>query len=385
VHPETGLAAIKACGLASEFEARTIECAEAAIVADQHGTVVWSAEGDGMRPEISRHALTRLLLSRLPDECIEWEHKLVSVSASESADQNQARYALNFGSLQGEGEGRILTADLVIGADGAWSRTRTLLTETQPHYSGVHMITITIPDLTSRYPASLSALVGAGSLIAVGDGNAIISQRGAGGSARIYLVISTGDEDLGSSSGLESLPSSEVEHLLLSTTATGGKGGSKASWRNFSTWGPKPKELISRALADHAKTGDALDIRPMHMLPVGQLAWTHRASATLLGDAAHLMTPFAGEGVNLALRDALDLAGAITRAWDAAPGDNAEGHDSSPQERRNAFKAALDPLVQDFETAMIKRGEEAAEETWGNLQLFFGEDAAKKVAAMFQQ
>ncbi|KAJ2967727.1 hypothetical protein NUW58_g10382 [Xylaria curta] len=82
------------------------------------------------------------------------------------------------------------------------------------------------------------------------------------------------------------------------------------------------------------------------------------------------------------MRDALDLAGAITQAWDDTIGE--DSHDDSHADKGTAFKAALDPLIQDFEKAMIGRAEEAAKETWDNLQAFIGEDAANKVAALYQ-
>jgi 2-polyprenyl-6-methoxyphenol hydroxylase-like FAD-dependent oxidoreductase len=51
--------------------------------------------------------------------------------------------------------------------------------------------------------------------------------------------------------------------------------------------------------------------------------WTHRRGLTLLGDAAHLMSPFGGEGVNAAMRDAIELAARLAqpRDWDQAVAD----------------------------------------------------------------
>jgi len=426
--------------------------------------VLWSAEGDGTRPEISRHALTKLLLSRLPGECVRWGWKLVSAEADE--DGKGKGYNLTFSTPPSQSQGQPqeqesereqtkeattattaiqtetirIKADLLIGADGAWSRTRPLLTPTTPQYSGEQMIIATIPDLNTRYPA-LEAFVGKGSLIIAGDGNAAIGQRAAGGAVRFYFVISSqDDEDLAKTIGLDYLTRpSEVKELLLergrdnpeNISATnnedeneslGGqdkkkKGKITTHWRNFNTWGSLPKSLISTAIDEHFlhptadKLAKPIDMKPMYMLPVGKLAWPHRAGATLVGDAAHLMTPFAGEGVNLAMRDALDLASAIGTAWDVTynhenhddddDNSNDSGHqhqhqqqqrqqeeqrsESSQEPERDIFLGTLDPLLQDFEKEMINRGEAAAEETWTNLQLFFGEDAARKVASIFQQ
>lgn len=402
LHPETGLAALEACGLMNEFKARSVECGEAVVMADKDGSVLWSMESaDDTQPEISRHALTKLLLSKVPGECIRWEHQLTSarcnniLEASEQTTEEDYEYTLH---VEDRSTSRgpnaspdvEVTADLVVGADGAWSRTRSSLLDPQkpagkrsPVYSGVQMLTLDVADLSTRYP-ELSALLGLGSFFALGDGNVIIGQRGAHGAARMYLTVSTREDD---SLGMTATTAPGViQDMLLGSTATHSSDDNEdsnraRSWRNFSTWGPKLKELITVGLEDMAKRNGNLDIRGMYMRPVDELAWPHRAGVTLLGDAAHLMTPFAGEGVNLALSDAHGLARAITQAWDASV---RAGGDSLCGDKRRAFKRILDLLVQRVEKEMIAKAEESAQEAWDNLQVFIGKDAAKKAAALYE-
>ena len=45
--------------------------------------------------------------------------------------------------------------------------------------------------------------------------------------------------------------------------------------------------------------------------------WEALPNLTMLGDAAHLMPPYAGEGVNMAMLDALELSDCLTNS-DAA-------------------------------------------------------------------
>jgi len=81
---------------------------------------------------------------------------------------------------------------------------------------------------------------------------------------------------------------------------------------------------------------------------------------TLLGDAAHLMSPFAGEGANLAMFDGSELGLAIA----AHPGD---------------IEAALTA----YEEALFPRGEASAAESADSLDNMFGERGLEYMVEFF--
>jgi 2-polyprenyl-6-methoxyphenol hydroxylase-like FAD-dependent oxidoreductase len=86
------------------------------------------------------------------------------------------------------------------------------------------------------------------------------------------------------------------------------------------------------------------------------LEWEHKKGLTLIGAAAYLMTPFAGDGVNLAMVDALELAQGIISAWG---------------------KDILDDAVRDYEKKMFPRAKIIAKETWRNREIIFEKDAPR--------
>ena len=98
------------------------------------------------------------------------------------------------------------------------------------------------------------------------------------------------------------------------------------------------------------------------MLPLG-FKWKPHAGVTLLGDAAHLMTPFAGVGVNVALADALSLARALLKRK-AAP----EPH----------LKRSLAEALQEYEGPMFERAKENMNKTWVGLNNHFSADGIEE-------
>jgi 2-polyprenyl-6-methoxyphenol hydroxylase-like FAD-dependent oxidoreductase len=353
LHTESGLAAMQECGLWEGFQAATGDCSESQIVMNPEGVVVHSDDGGlTSRPEIARNALTKLLLQNLPENIIKWNHKITSVQSNRNATTGAIEITLDLG-VDGTA-----TYDFVVGADGAWSRVRRLLSDVLPSYSGEQFITATMRNVSTKYP-HLDKLCGSGSFSAIGHCNGIMSQRGPQDSIRAYAVITTPKEHWAEATGLKGKTATEMKPALLD------------DGKLFRNWAPKLKDLLSTACDEETldNPGCEADIKPMYMLPVGH-RWEHQTGATLIGDAAHLMMPWAGEGVNLALWDSLDLAHVLSAGLDV--------------EDAASWQAALDPRMREFEEAMQARAEEKAEETVQNKAMILSENGAQAFADFFK-
>ena len=294
-------------------------------MADKNATVLAHKRGkekEGVfdRPEIDRERLKKILLKSVPEECVRWGWHLREVTEDRR---------LRFDGRQ-EMEGPF---DLIIGADGAWSKVRERLNELKPVYSGVSGYEMVILDPPRTCP-HVDKMVGRGGFFGISDRKLLNAQRMGNNSLKVrswYLC-----------------PEGEAQADLDKY----GKKGTleKKILERYASWAPEMTELLKQADID------SLRHWTLYELPVGY-KWPHKIGFTLLGDAASLATPFSGEGVNKAMVDALDLADLIAKSQDQIE------------------NLTLDHAILRYEQLMFPRTEKLQTTTMANKENVFGPDA----------
>ena len=339
LHPESGQLALREAGLFEEFEKHLLPGAEAMKLIRSNGAVRWdenSMEGIETgparnRPEIDRTTLRTILLDSIDPASIHWGKKLVRVEANET---HRDKYNLHFT------DGRELGFDLVVGADGAWSKVRLLLTEQLPIYSGITLLDMKAEEVSTK-KQWLENFTGSGSCFMFDEGRALICQRNGNDSIRIYAAVrqpETWVNDCGIDWQKPALARKDFMERCFGDC----------------------HEDLKRVIAVEAS--DGLIARPLFMLPIG-FKWEPHAGVTLLGDAAHLMTPFAGVGVNVALADALSLARALVKRKGGPEAD---------------LKRSLAEALQEYEGPMFERAKENMNKTWIGLNHHFSADGIEE-------
>src|SRR6478735_8146747 len=179
IHEENGQLALEAAGLTDEFRAIIHEGGEATLMLDQHGAVLFEESDDGTsgRPEVLRGDLRRILIESLPAETIQWGKKLTRV-----AGIGDGRHDLTFA------DGSTVITELLVGADGAWSKVRPLLSDAKPEYSGTVFIETYLYDVDKRHSATANA-VGGGAMYALTPQKGIVAHREAGNIIHTYVEL----------------------------------------------------------------------------------------------------------------------------------------------------------------------------------------------------
>jgi 2-polyprenyl-6-methoxyphenol hydroxylase-like FAD-dependent oxidoreductase len=326
LHEDSGLAALEAAGLMEAFWANHRSDLDSLRLTDSSGTVLHKhlrqMSGAGKRPEIERGPLRDLLLDSLQPGTVQWDWKV------ESSEIQGEQILLRFAN------GQTAVADIAIGCDGANSRMRELVTPLRPQYVGVSLVEALVPAAKQSIP-ELWELLGGSALIALGDERTIGMGTKPDGSVLFYAGLKTNDPAARQSLEEASDPDERVRWF-------------HANFKGWSDlWEPLFREAVSMVW------------RPLLVCPADQ-HWTPKPNATLIGDAAHVMPPYAGEGVNMAMLDALVLSEFLLSG--DTPGD----------------------AIAAYEAEMFSRMRSMTADTMLNTEMFYAPDACERVVALFR-
>ncbi|KAK4228293.1 putative tetracycline resistance protein from transposon protein [Podospora fimiseda] len=300
LHTSTGLLALQRAQLFDEFLKYARYDGDHLQITDHNLKVflknVGAENHDGpgvkqARPEIDRAKLRQFQTESVPAQNIVWGARVKSLE-KEAREGGTWRIIFYDGNRKSEGG-----FTLAIGANGAFSKVRsTVLSVRQPDFAGIGVYDMIIPEPEKKAPEVYKA-VNRGNIFAHKEGIRLALQQLGDGSIGIYRQ------------GFNTKDLEEVKKRLL---APGGL---------LDGWAGVLREAIER--------------------------WEHVSGVTLVGDATHLMTLYAGEGVNVAFEDSMRLAQGIV---DAVRG-NGGGR---------VLVDVLDNAVREYEGEMWVRAEKAA-------------------------
>lgn len=331
LHFESGLKAIEAAGLVTEFKESYMHGADRYRILDKDGNIRYDEMNkespvtfgdEDFRPEIDRGILRNVLVASLYPGTVVWDSQFVDMS------QEAGVWTIQFKN------GTTATADIVIGSDGARSKIRPFVTAVKPLYAGITIIQGEI-NKSEKECLEVYKLVNNGNVMAFGEGKVITLQPRGDGGLTLY-VSAEYPENWGETSGVDFENNKEVCAYLE---------------KFHSGWDPLFFKIFNAV--------DTFVLRPLHSVPVDQ-NWEAHANITLIGDAAHIMLP-SGEGVNAAMLDALELSKYLTsndfpdlqNAMAAYENDMRTraallSQDAVEGTERMYSKGALDTFVNDF-------------------------------------
>lgn len=274
IHERDGQIALQRAGLFDQFQSIIHDGGAAAKVLDKDGNTIVDIPdvGNHGRPEVLRGDLRQILLQSLKPNTIQWDKKLTDIQSLE-----HGQHRLSFA------DGTTVTTQILVGADGTFSKVRPLVSNATPQYVGTSLIEMYLYDVDNQHPSAAN-IVGQGAMYALAPGKGIQAHREPGNVIHTYIALRQTE--------------AELDQIDFNNSNV----ALKQLAHQFDQW---HNDLL--ALITESEKGPIL--RKIYALPVGH-QWGRVPGVTILGDAAHVMTP-AGEGANLAMFDGSELAQAI--------------------------------------------------------------------------
>jgi 2-polyprenyl-6-methoxyphenol hydroxylase-like FAD-dependent oxidoreductase len=331
LHEESGLKALREAQLLDEFKKNYRPGADKMIIANEHAETFFSDHqgkpeedfgSEHFRPEIDRGPLRKMLLASLEPDTVVWDSQFVSI------EKQGGGWQLHFKNKT------YAFADIVIGADGANSKIRPYITDIKPFYSGISGLLGSVYNPETTVP-NIHKLLKGGKIMAFGGGKCFTVASKGDGNLAYYLSYKV-DENR-----LKNMELADKTQML--------------AWfkKDFAEWGNVWQELFENAEIPFTPI-------PIYCMPITQ-TWKALPNLTMLGDAAHLMPPFAGEGVNMAMLDALELSSCLC----------------------NENFSDIQTAIAFYEKQMRKRAAVAAQESLENGNMMHSVDSLEKMVAFF--
>ncbi|CEH14339.1 hypothetical protein CBOM_02192 [Ceraceosorus bombacis] len=404
LHPGSGQRGLKEAGLLQRFFELGRVAGEEVRAVSHTGQVAWEhapfvgmtqeeiskVNAEEHNPEIDRGDLRAMLLEGIAkrigkdEEVVVWGKKLSSVEPRTAAAQTPADlpfHTLHFA------DGSKAKANIVVGADGIWSKVRRLLSEAEPVYNGVTwaeslLVPRIVQDedgprwrlLQNDAEGFVDSLVGAGLCFSVGGTEVLVIQRNnPSAETRDYLanLRAAGQEIPRGDAGLcriHTMVRQPYDWIDANKTQVPQEEddvqtslNKVASLLPEDKWDARLRSILLQGDVNHKPVLRRFMITPLDV--AGGIDFNQDDSKTgivVIGDARLAISPFAGEGVNKAMADSADLCDALLSVSSTLQSQGGQTNASH----------VLQTALREFHERILPRNQEAAEISEFNARMF---------------